>query len=208
MSYSEFTLDTLKYQFNLSIQERVNLFESVEPVTPSPLLKEILGENLPLGLEIDTEKARSELIVAPILVEIRKHFNRQISLFSGTDFTIDKSKGLNGRCDFIISHSPQQLDVTAPIAILVEAKNDNLKSAIPQCIAEMVAAQLFNEHKNNPIPFIYGGVTTGSLWKFMKLVKNSVSIESEEHFIGNLEALLGILSHIINSTRPQSLAET
>ncbi|NEO67103.1 MAG: hypothetical protein F6J98_44835, partial [Moorea sp. SIO4G2] len=62
--------------------------------------------------------------------------------------------------------------------------------------------------KNNPIPFIYGGVTTGSLWKFMKLVKNSVSIESEEHFIGNLEDLLGILSHIINSTRPQSLAES
>lgn len=208
MSYSEFTLDTLKHQFNLSIQERVNLFESVEPVTPSPLLKEILAENLPLGLEIDTEKARSELIVAPILVEIRKQFSRKISLFSGTEFTIDKSKGLNGRCDFIISHSPEQLDVTAPIAILVEAKNDNLKSAIPQCIAEMVAAQLFNEHKNNPIPFIYGGVTTGSLWKFIKLVKNSVSIESEEHFIGNLESLLGILSYIINSTRPQSLAET
>ncbi|NEO00634.1 MAG: hypothetical protein F6K50_35890 [Moorea sp. SIO3I7] len=208
MSYSEFTLDTLKNKFNLSIQERVNLFESVEPVTPSPLLNEILEENLPLGLEIDTEKARSELIVAPILVEIRKQFNRKISLFSGTEFTIDKSKGLNGRCDFIISHSPEQLDVTAPIAILVEAKNDNLKSAIPQCIAEMVAAQIFNEHKNNPIPFIYGGVTTGSLWKFMKLVKNSVYIESEEHFIGNLEALLGILSQIINSTRPQSLAET
>ncbi|WP_293091527.1 hypothetical protein [Moorena sp. SIOASIH] len=101
MSYSEFTLDTLKHQFNLSIKERVNLFESVEPVTPSPLLKDILEENLPLGLEIDTEKARSELIVAPILVEIRKQFNRQISLFSGTEFTIDKSKGLNGRCDFI-----------------------------------------------------------------------------------------------------------
>ncbi|NEO19347.1 MULTISPECIES: hypothetical protein [unclassified Moorena] len=208
MSYSEFTLDTLKNKFNLSIQERVNLFESVEPVTPSPLLNEILEENLPLGLEIDTEKARSELIVSPILVEIRKQFNRKISLFSGTEFTIDKSKGLNGRCDFIISHSPEQLDVTAPIAILVEAKNDNLKSAIPQCIAEMVAAQIFNDHKNNPIPFIYGGVTTGSLWKFMKLVKNSVYIESEEHFIGNLEALLGILSQIINSTRPQSLAET
>ncbi|WP_367142202.1 hypothetical protein [Moorena sp. SIO1F2] len=42
MSYSEFTLDTLKNKFNLSIQERVNLFESVEPVTPSPLLNDIL----------------------------------------------------------------------------------------------------------------------------------------------------------------------
>jgi hypothetical protein len=207
MSYSDFTLDDLKREFNLIIRERVALFTSVEPINPSPLLRETLEENLPLALEIDTEKARSELIIAPILVEIRKRFNRQISLFSGTEFNVDKIRGLNGRCDFIISHSSEQLEVTAPVATLVEAKNDNIKSGIPQCIAEMVAAHLFNEQKNNKIPWIYGGVTTGSLWKFLKLADNTVFIESGEHFIGNLESILGILSQIIHSTRPNYLRE-
>ncbi|MCP2727251.1 hypothetical protein [Limnofasciculus baicalensis] len=202
MSYSDFTLDDLKSQFNLTLQERVELFPSIAPISPSALLTETLEENIQLALEIDTEKARSELIIAPILVEIRKHFQRQISLFSGTEFNIDKTKGLSGRCDFIISHSPEQLIVTAPVATIVEAKNDNIKSGIPQSIAEMLAAQLFNQQKNNNIPCIYGIITTGSIWKFIKLVENQVYLESREHFINNLELILGILSQIIDTTRP------
>ncbi|MCL2933806.1 MAG: hypothetical protein MGG11_16620, partial [Trichodesmium sp. MAG_R03] len=125
MSYSEFTLSQLESEFNLILQQRVELFKSIESVNPSALLKEILAENIPLALEIDTEKARSELIISPIIVELRKYFNRQISLFSGTEFNVDKSKGLTGRCDFLISYSPKQLEITAPVVIIVEAKNDN-----------------------------------------------------------------------------------
>ncbi|WP_365671619.1 hypothetical protein [Okeania sp. SIO3I5] len=58
MSYSEFTLSQLESEFNLILKERVELFKSIESVKPSPLLKEILAENIPLALEIDTEKAR------------------------------------------------------------------------------------------------------------------------------------------------------
>jgi len=201
MPYSDFTIEDLKSKFNLKIQRRVELFPAVEPVSPSPLLREVLEENLPLALEIDTDKARSELIVAPILVEIRKQFNRQISIFSGTEFTVDKTQGLNGRCDFILSHSPEQLSVTAPVVTMVEAKDDNIKSGIPQCMAEMVAAQIFNEQKDNQIPGIYGCVTTGSLWKFMKLAEKTVEIESREHFIGNIESILGLFTEIIQATR-------
>ncbi|MBC6473421.1 MAG: hypothetical protein GDA48_11900 [Hormoscilla sp. GM102CHS1] len=207
MSYSEFTLEELESQFQLTIQEEVELFDTVEPVTPSGLLREILAENIPLALAVDTEKARSELIVAPILVEMRKQFNRQISVFSGTEFNVDRSKGLSGRCDFIISHSPRQLSVTAPVATLVEAKDDNIKSGIFQCIAEMVAARVFNQQKNNNISSIYGIVTTGSNWKFMKLTEKIVAIEPGEHFINNMESLLGILSYIIHTTRPHTLVE-
>ena len=199
MSYSEFTLSQLESEFSLTLQERVEIFPDIEPVTPSQLLQEILTENIPLALEIDTEKARSELIIAPILVELRKHFNRQISFFSGVDFTVEKTKGLTGRCDFIISNSPRQLEVTAPVATLVEAKNNNIKSGIAQCIAEMVAAQIFNERQNNQIPCIYGIITTGSNWKFLKLVEKRVDIEAEEHFIGDLDGLFGILLTMITT---------
>lgn len=201
MSYSEFTLEKLETELQLTIQDRVDLLLTAESVQPSQLLQETLAENIPLALEIDTEKARSEMIVAPILIELRKKFQRQISIFSGNEFNVDKDKGLTGRCDFIISNSPRQLQITAPVATLVEAKNDNLKSGIPQCIAEMVAAQIFNQQKNNQITTIYGVVTTGSLWKFLQLKKETILIESKEHFIGDLESILGLLVEIINQTR-------
>ncbi len=203
MSYSEFTLSQLESEFSLILQERVKIFQDIKPVTPSHLLREILEENIPLALEIDTEKARSELIIAPIMVELRKYFKRQISFFSGVDFNVEKAKGLTGRCDFIISYSPKQLEVTAPVVTLVEAKNDNIKSGIAQCIAEMVAAQIFNERKHNKIPCIYGVITTGSNWKFLRLVGKRVDIEAREHFIGNLDELFGILLDMIKTANPQ-----
>lgn len=204
MSYSDFTLSLLESEFNLILQERVEIFQDIKPVTPSQLLREILEENIPLALEIDTEKARSELIIAPIMVELRKHFNRKISFFSGVDFSVEKAKGLTGMCDFMISYSPKQLEVTAPVVTLVEAKNDNIKSGIAQCIAEMVAAQLFNERKQNHIPCIYGVITTGSNWKFLRLVENRVDLEAGEHFIGDLDGLFGILLDMIENTHPQA----
>lgn len=205
MSYSEFTLEKLKSQFQLTIQEQVALFPAIEPVNPSPLLRDILEENIPLALGVDTEKARSELIVAPILVELRKSFQRQISIFSGSEFTVDKSRGLNGRCDFIISHSPELLSINAPVVTIVEAKNDNIKSGLAQCIAEMIAAQVLNQNSKREIPCIYGSVTTGSIWKFLRLEANTVYIEKGEHYLENLESILGILSHIVRTTRPNDL---
>ena len=65
MSYSDFSLSQLESEFNLILQERVEIFKEILPITPSSLLIEILAENIPLALEIDTEKARSELIVSP-----------------------------------------------------------------------------------------------------------------------------------------------
>ncbi|MGD1908121.1 MAG: hypothetical protein ACFB0C_19325 [Leptolyngbyaceae cyanobacterium] len=203
MAYGEFTLSQLETEFGLSLQERVEIFKDIEPVIPSPLLRETLAENIPLALEIDTEKARSELIIAPVLVEVRKQFNRQISFFSGVDFNVDRSRGLTGRCDFIISSSPKQLEITAPVITLVEAKNDNIKSGIAQCIAEMVAAQLFNHQHRNAIKHVYGVITTGSNWKFLRLVDKRVDIEAEEHFIGDLEALFGIFLSMIKLASSQ-----
>ncbi|WP_321161611.1 hypothetical protein [Lyngbya sp. CCAP 1446/10] len=57
--------------------------------------------NLPLALEINSDKARSELIIAPILVEIKKRLPERMSLFSGREFNVDPARGLSGYCDFL-----------------------------------------------------------------------------------------------------------
>ncbi|MFM6499688.1 MAG: hypothetical protein ACKPHF_22855, partial [Dolichospermum sp.] len=93
----------------------------------------------------------------------------------GEDFTVDPNLGLNGICDFLISKSPTQLEIQAPAIIIIEAKKENLNGSLGQCIAEMVAAQKFNTANNITIPTIFGSVTSGTTWKFLKLEDNSVT---------------------------------
>jgi hypothetical protein len=155
-----------------------------------------MDKYLPLAHAIGTEKARSEFIIAPILAELTEITHHSISLFSGIDFTVDRQHGLSGRCDFLISASPIQYSLTAPVLALVEAKNDNINSGLGQCMAEMVAAQIFNQ-KENTERTIYGAVSTGSVWHFLKLEQNRIYIDKQTYFIDSLDLLLGVLYKIV-----------
>jgi hypothetical protein len=117
-----------------------------------------------------------------------------ISLFSGEDFTVDRSLGLNGICDFLISRSPAQLTIKAPVIAVVEAKKGVLRDGWGQCIAELVAAQKFNQQRHQEISCDYGIVTNGLLWQFIKLSEKMVSIEPTEISLQPLDQLLGILT--------------
>jgi hypothetical protein len=197
MSYKEFSLAKVKKVFNLTTTEEVNVYANIPELDCSNLLTETLSYNVPLALSISTEKARSEMIVAPILIEVRKQLQSRVSLFSGVEFTVDSTKGLNGYCDFIISGSKEQLFVSAPVMMLVEAKNDDIKSGLGQCLAEMYAAQLFNQQEGNDIKTIYGTVTTGSIWQFLQLSQSSVVIDQSEYYLSNVNKILGILTNNI-----------
>jgi hypothetical protein len=199
MSYSQFSIELIKTNFGITISELFGTFSDIPEVGYSDFLAQTLREYVPLALSIDTEKARSEFIVAPILFEIRKQSQEAISLFSGKEFNVDLEKGLTGFCDFLISRSPEQLLIEAPVFAVVEAKNDNIQSGLGQCMAEMLAAQLFNERKGNEIKTIYGAVTTGSIWKFMKLEGQVIEIDLNEYFLNNVGKILGILRNGIES---------
>ena len=167
----------MKSQLGVSLIENKLLFSDVENVEISLILRDILSENIPLARAINTEKARSELIIINILVEVRKIFDHKISLFSGIEFNVDRENNLNGFCDFIVSASSEQLMLNAPIVTIVEAKNENIIGGLGQCIAEMVAADIFNKDENNGIEKVYGVVTTGTAWKFLKLEEKKASID-------------------------------
>ncbi|MEH2029588.1 MAG: hypothetical protein V7K67_07920 [Nostoc sp.] len=197
MSYSEFTLDKVRKTFGLTISDKIDIFASVPEVECPPLLTEVLRENVPLALASNTEKSRSEMIIAPILIAVRKYLNNQISLFSGIDFTVDSAQDLNGNCDFIISRSPELLILNAPVVTIVEAKKENINAGLGQCVAEMLAAKLFNEREGNNIQTIYGTVTTGTNWKFLKLIGQVIEIDLSEYYINNIGKIIGILSNIL-----------
>ncbi|MDY7012182.1 MAG: hypothetical protein SVX43_01060 [Cyanobacteriota bacterium] len=197
MSYSQFTIETVEQVFRLSIVEKLDLFAAIPEVPISDFLRQCLDYNTPLALEIATEKARSEMIITPILIELKQQFQSAISLFSGREFNVDGQRGLIGYCDFIISKSPSQLLIKSPVAVIVEAKNDNIQSGLGQCIAEMVAAQILNQRQDNYSETVYGSVTTGTNWKFMKLIDTVVEIDPNEYFLNNIGKLMGILRSFI-----------
>lgn len=202
MAYRDFKLADLKRRFHLIIDEAAELFSLAPPIAVSDWLTETLRETLPLALAINTEKVRSELIIAPVLVELRKQMGRSISFFSGVDFTVDPAQGLNGVCDYIVSLSPEQLFVSAPVLIIFEAKNEDIKGGFAQCIAAMLAAQRFNDREGNQIPIIHGVVTTGTNWRFLQLENTLIRIDQREYYIDNVPKLLGILRAIAGNAAP------
>jgi hypothetical protein len=193
-SYSKFTTDDLT-ALGVSIIRKQFIF-SVDSIQPSDWLQQTLKLNLHLPLS--SEKAKCELIITPILGELLTLNHHSFTYFSGYNFEVEKSLGLNGRCDYLLSLNPQSFSISAPIFSVVEAKNDNLDVGVPQCVAEMYAAQLFNtKHKKN-IPVVYGAVSFGLAWQFLRLEGKEAWLDSEIYYISDLPKVIGVLQHIID----------
>ena len=197
MAYSSFTLNEVIETFELDIVDSEDFFAEVEPVAPSAHLTTALERKVQLAKAINTEKARSEMIVTEVLVELREQLDRRISLFSGIDFSVDANDGLIGVCDFLVSLSPVQHLLQAPVIALVAAKRDDFLSGLGQCVAEMIAAQRFNAKRGNDIPAVYGASTTGLDWQFLKLTEKRLGIDAASYAIRECDKILGILVSMV-----------
>ncbi len=199
MAYSDFSIKDVKHKLNIKIIENESLFSQIPELEISDYLKTTLKRNVPLALSINTEKARSELIIINILLETKEKTSNTVSLFSGIDFTVEKEKGLNGFCDYIMSASSEQLYLEIPVITIVEAKNENIISGIGQCVAEMVAAKILNEKENHIQPHIYGAVTTGDEWKFIKLTEKTAFVDIDSYYINEINRIIGILVNMVEA---------
>lgn len=200
MAYNQFTLTKALTELSL-VTEDEDLFSSVATQELPASLLETIEAGRMLALSINTEKAKSEFIIAPLLLHIKSVLKNQISLFSGVDLNVDFERGLNGTCDFIITRAKNQHVLTAPLISIVEAKNDNIRDGLGQCIAEMYAAQSFNHQHNINLARVYGIVTTGSAWKFLRLTGDRVTFDLLEYYIDNPQKIVGIILHIIQENQ-------
>jgi hypothetical protein len=184
MPYSAFTsISQLKKAFGLTTKEGDRFIPSdLEPILPDPILTGFLNKTRTLAIATGSEKARwplvgrrpSELLVAPLLVEVRELLDREVALF-------------------LISRSPELYAIESPVIVLVEAKKADLKLGVPQCIAEMVAASKFNTDNNSDIKTVYGCVTSGTLWRFLKLEGSVVTIDLIDYPLEPIDRLLEML---------------
>ena len=129
MSYRDFTFPGVVRELSLTF-DNVQLFPDVTPVEVRPEWLRTLQHGTRIAQAVATEKAKSELIIAPILLEVMGLLQDRYSIFSGIDFNVDPAAGLNGYCDFLIARSPILFLVKAPVVAVAEAKNENLQTGL------------------------------------------------------------------------------
>ena len=194
MAYSNFKLKDIERLAHLN-EVVTSLFKDVMPLQPSSWLKETLEKSSHLFPK--SEKSRSELLIMPLLLEILHHNNYSFTIFSGENLDADIEKGLNGECDFILSQGEKSYTIQSPIFALVEAKQNIIENSLGQCVAQMVGAKIFNETDGKIVNTIYGCVTNGTDWQFLKLENNIIYIDDKLYFFNELPTILGILNQIV-----------
>jgi hypothetical protein len=196
MAFADFDLKTVVIKFGLTEERKTDLFAGVEPLAPSEFLSTWLSELAPVALGVNSEKARSEFIITPILVEVKRHAGPTVNVLPGVTLDVDKQQGLAGFCDFLIARSEEFYYLQGPILAVVEAKREDIIAGLGQCAAEMLAIRLFNEREGTPQPAVFGCVTSGNLWRFLKLEGTTLYIDRPEYYLRDVGRILGILVNI------------
>ncbi|MEY4936395.1 MAG: hypothetical protein RIS64_2754 [Bacteroidota bacterium] len=195
-AYSSYSFKVVKKQFGLKSVKNA-LFEDLQPIEASDWLVGTLEKTMKMA--VISEKSRSEWLVSPIMIEIKDKNARKMNILSGENLDVDKELSLTGECDFLFVRDPDTLTVESPIFCLVEAERNDLMGGLGQCIAQMLGARLLNQQDGIELPAIYGCVTTGTDWQFLKLENQLITLESNLKYIIELNVILGIFQRIINA---------
>jgi len=198
MAYKEFTLSSVEQKLGITIGA-ATLFNNVAPLQPPIWLEEALAKGKPVAFV--SEKSRSEFIVAPILLALRELTGNRISIYSGERMDADAARGLNGECDFILTLTPPLPLLKSPIITIVEAKKNYVEEGLGQCIAQMVGAMVFNQLEGNKTEMIFGCVTTGEDWQFLRLKGETVEFDTDRYYIDNVDGILGVFKTIVDHFR-------
>lgn len=202
MSFREFTFPGVGEKLGLRIHDG-RVLPNLAPVAVRSDFEESVTFGAELAQMASTEKSRSEFIIAPVLIELRRSTGHQFNLFSGFEFDVDREQGLNGVCDFLLTHGPSQHFVSYPVAAVVEAKNYEFTSGFGQCISAMRAAVIANERAQFSAP-IFGVVTYGLAWKFLRIHDREVIIDTAHYDLKELPLLMAALEYI--TRRPVAAA--
>lgn len=200
MAYTEFTLESV--EADLGVAPRPGpAFPPLPDVEPPAWLPGHLARGMELALV--SEKARSEFIVAPILLAVRELTGGRVAILSGPRLDVDPARRLAGECDFLLSRSDPLPRLRAPLLAVVEAKRNDIEGGLGQCAAQMVAVRLFNERAGGPAGPVYGCVTTGEDWQFLRLGPDGLVIDPARRYINQVGAVLAALLAAVRSNEAE-----
>ena len=197
MAFSEFTLESVERSLGIRTQE-ANLFPNRPSVTMPDWLPGWLARGTRLALL--SEKSRSEFIVVPILLAARELSQERLAIYSGQRLDVDPERGLTGECDFLLALGPAIPPLRSPIAAVVEAKKNDVEAGLGQCIAQMVAARQFNAISKGNDASIYGCVTSGESWQFLRLVGTIAVLDERRYYVDDVTSILAALMTIVRDS--------
>jgi hypothetical protein len=194
MAYNKFTEQGIRSKLNIEINYDDAIFREIKPLTPRPVIESFLQpvSNYPLKSEI----ARREWYIVNVFREILHIINYQITIYSGERFDIAPELGLSGEADYLITRGKPSSPLRPPIIAVAEAKPDYIPSGLGQCIAEMYAAKIYNERAGITDQVIYGIITTGLVWSFLRLTDKLVEMDPTEYTLPQLNRILGIIVYM------------
>ena len=194
MAYNDFTLETADRILGVTAQP-ADLFPGLPPIAVPEWLRQVLAKGMQLSLL--SEKARSEFIVVPILLASRELSRDAVAIYSGQRLDVNPEQGLVGECDFILAATPPVPLLRAPLVTILEAKKNDIEGGLGQCVAQMVGARLFNERAGKALPHVFGCVTTGEAWQFLRLEGPTVAIDRSRYYIDNVGGILAAIQAIL-----------
>jgi hypothetical protein len=197
MAFSDFNLRNAIETFGLQEERDTDLFAQIPSVEPSAYTRAWLDEFAPVAISVNSELARSVYIIAPLLVEAKRRAKGPANVFPGFTLDVDRERGLNGYCDYVISRSAEFYYLRGPLIAVIEAKREDLIGGLGQCAAAMVALRLFNERDETPLPAVYGCVSSGTVWRFLKLEGTRLTIDRPEYYLSDAGKIVGILVSIL-----------
>lgn len=196
MAYTDFTLESAETTLGVTTHPG-DLFPNLTPVSVPLWLSDSLARGMRLALV--SEKARSEFIVAPILLAVREAVGETIAILSGQRLDIDPERRLVGECDFLLARSEPIPRLKAPVLTVVEAKKNDVDGGIGQCVAQMVGVQVFNDRAGEPLDAVFGCVTTGEDWQFLRLAGTTVTLHRPRLYIATVGLVLAALLRSIET---------
>ena len=198
MTYSDFTLEMVERAFGVTVQPAA-LFPSLAPLPVPPWLQELLAKGRQLALI--SEKARSEFIVAPLLLASREISQGAVAIYSGMRLDVLPEQGLAGECDFVLTATPPVPVLHTPIVTVLEAKKNDVEGGLGQCAAQMMGARLLNQREGREGSPVFGCVTTGEAWQFLRLDETELRLDSARYYIDNVGGILAAFQAIIDAFR-------
>ena len=195
MAYTDFTLESVEATFGLTTQPG-DLFPGLRPLSVPAWLQDLLDRGRQTAALV-SEKARSEFLVVPILLAVHDVAPCVMSIYSGQRLDVDASRGLAGECDFILALTPAVPRLRAPLVTVLEAKKGDVEAGLGQCVAQMVGARLFNERAGEPPRAVFGCVTSGEVWQFLRLEGADLTMNSLRLFIDNVGGILAAFQAIL-----------
>ncbi len=197
MAYTDFTLELAEERLGVRVAFG-DLFANLTPLPVPAWLSETLERGRQSAVFL-TEKARSEFIVAPVLLACREFVTGELAIFSGQRLDVDASRGLVGECDYLVARSEPIPRLRAPLMAVMEAKRGDIELGLGQLVAQMVAARLFNERAGTGPTRMYGVITTGDDWQFLRLENNTVTMPQQRLYLSNLGNVLAALKAAVTS---------